>query len=83
MCHQPAPLAVTVLDGSSNSTAGTGGGQLRALDEEAWQVAEKDGKLGCRISCMGSNMIDSIIRSGFFKEKTMSCLQNSLAENIA
>lgn len=83
MCCQPVPLAVTVFDGSSNSMAGTGGRQLRALDEEAWQVAEKDGKPRRRITCMGSNVIDSIIRSGFLKEKTMACLQNSLAENTA
>lgn len=47
-----------------------------------WQ-RKKDGKRGHRISCRESNMIDSIIRSGGFKEKNMACLENSLAENIA
>lgn len=80
-CCQPARLLWLCLTGHPTLRLESGGKQLRALDEEAWKVAEKDGKPGCRISCRESNIIDSIIRSGVLRKKTMTCLQNSLAEN--
>lgn len=67
MCCQPGLLAVTVFDGSPNSTARIRG-KLWMKRPGRWQ-RKKDGKPGHRISCRRSNMIDSIIRSGGFKGK--------------